>query len=327
MKDKQLKVDIIIPCYNAHNTIDRCIGSILIQTAVNTCRVTLVNDAGKEYSEIIDRYKDILNIREIGYTENGGPGKSRNYGIDNTNCKYITFIDSDDVYASPFAIATLMQLMDEDDTIQLAIPNFLEELPNKTVEMHSKDLTFMHGKMYRRSFIDKYHIRFGGDLRCNEDMGFNMTCMLLLDRVTERAVFSLFVAYYWMYNQNSIARHDRILYNYCTTYKGMVEAFIYLFQNLKKHGRDKSKQVFREKIASMLRCIQMYCDNTKKAPQYESKNFKQLVKYYNKVYKSIYNKVSPELLSELYDTVPFTGNKEDNLVKIKQLFKAINNCR
>ena len=66
-------IDIIIPCYNSHKTIDRCLASIVTQN--KECTVTLVNDGGENYSDIIKRYP--LNIREIGYNENKGVGYAR----------------------------------------------------------------------------------------------------------------------------------------------------------------------------------------------------------------------------------------------------------
>ena len=41
---------------------------------------------------------------------------------------------------------------------------------------HEQDMVWMFGKMYRRSFIDKYKIRFHETSRANEDNGFNTIC-------------------------------------------------------------------------------------------------------------------------------------------------------
>ena len=60
------QIDIIIPAYNAHNTIEQTLRSIASQTISNLCRVTIVNDCSNEnYSEIINKFIKLLDIREI----------------------------------------------------------------------------------------------------------------------------------------------------------------------------------------------------------------------------------------------------------------------
>ena len=55
-------IDIIIPAYNAHETIDRCISSIVSQVE-RDIKVTIVNDAGEDYHKTIERYKKELEAK------------------------------------------------------------------------------------------------------------------------------------------------------------------------------------------------------------------------------------------------------------------------
>ena len=92
-------IDVIIPAYNAHNTIEKTLDSILHQTISNMLNVYVVNDCSdKNYDEIIKKYKKDINIKEIKISKNGGPGVARQKGIDLSNGKYILFIDSDDIF-------------------------------------------------------------------------------------------------------------------------------------------------------------------------------------------------------------------------------------
>ena len=79
-------IDIIIPCYNSHKTIDRCLALIVTQNI--DCTVTLVNDGGKPY---MLNYP--LNLREIGYTENRGVGYTSNCGLEHTSDDLVMFLE------------------------------------------------------------------------------------------------------------------------------------------------------------------------------------------------------------------------------------------
>ena len=50
-------IDIIIPAYNAHDTIEKSLLSILIQSEINNINVYIVNDCSKnDYSYFIKKY-------------------------------------------------------------------------------------------------------------------------------------------------------------------------------------------------------------------------------------------------------------------------------
>lgn len=66
-------IDVIIPAYNSHNTIIKTLSSISMQLNKDELVVTIVNDGGKNYNDIVDIFKPILNIKEIGYEVNRGP--------------------------------------------------------------------------------------------------------------------------------------------------------------------------------------------------------------------------------------------------------------
>lgn len=66
-------IDVIIPAYNSHDTIIRTLSSIAMQLNRKDLKVTIVNDGGKNYKEIIDIFKPLIDVKEIGYEENKGP--------------------------------------------------------------------------------------------------------------------------------------------------------------------------------------------------------------------------------------------------------------
>lgn len=92
-------ISVIIPVYNVETYIKKCINSVLDQT-YNDFEIILIDDFSPDRS--IELAKDILeNQSRIPYKiiskeKNEGLSAARNTGIENSNGKYLLFIDSDD---------------------------------------------------------------------------------------------------------------------------------------------------------------------------------------------------------------------------------------
>ena len=55
-------IDIIIPAYNAHDTLYKTLSSIALQTIKDKVNVYIINDYSKKsYKKEIDTFKDIFN--------------------------------------------------------------------------------------------------------------------------------------------------------------------------------------------------------------------------------------------------------------------------
>lgn len=91
-------IDVIIPAYNSQDTIIKTLSSIAMQLNKNELVVTIVNDGGKDYKDIVETFSKIINVKEIGYEVNRGPGYARQYGVEHTKEDFITFIDADDTF-------------------------------------------------------------------------------------------------------------------------------------------------------------------------------------------------------------------------------------
>ena len=92
-----MKLSIIIPAFNAEETICRCLDSVLKQT-IQDYEVLVINDGSLDGTELVlkdyvERYADRLCYFTV---ENGGQGRARNIGIDMARGDYIGFVDSDD---------------------------------------------------------------------------------------------------------------------------------------------------------------------------------------------------------------------------------------
>ena len=193
------EIEIIIPAFNAHKTISKTLDSICIQEETPAFHVTIVNDYGEDYQQIVDYYKDKINISELKTPENIGPGGARQYGIDNTKSKYIIFIDSDDYFYDKDAVNKLYNKINNTDS-DLVISSIIYERDGVT-EIKEHSMVWLHGKIYRRDFLEKNKIRFNST-RSNEDNGFNSLLILLHPAV----VVMKDITYVYHENPESITR-------------------------------------------------------------------------------------------------------------------------
>ena len=92
-------VSVIIPYYKKKRYISNSINSVLKQTYKNFEIIIIYDDDNNDDLDLIeqlkkkdDRIKIIKNIKRMG------AGKSRNIGINNSNGKFIAFLDADDTW-------------------------------------------------------------------------------------------------------------------------------------------------------------------------------------------------------------------------------------
>lgn len=92
-----MKISVIMSAYNAQDTINRAIRSVLNQT-YNDIELIVVNDCSTDKTEQkIKKFKD-NRIVYIKHDKNMGAGCARNTGIKSATGDYIAFLDSDDYY-------------------------------------------------------------------------------------------------------------------------------------------------------------------------------------------------------------------------------------
>ena len=104
MKNKEPKISVIMPVYNAEKTIERAILSIINQT-YNNIELILINDGSIDGTEsIIKKYIEKEKKIEIKYyfQKNSGPSIAKNLGIDMAIGEYILFVDSDDTISENY---------------------------------------------------------------------------------------------------------------------------------------------------------------------------------------------------------------------------------
>ena len=97
----QASVSVVIPCFNAENTILRALESVKKQTCP-VLEVICVDDCSTDNTvQVIEGFRSRnpgLSLQILRNAKNSGPGFSRNSGWDIASGDYIAFLDADDAW-------------------------------------------------------------------------------------------------------------------------------------------------------------------------------------------------------------------------------------
>lgn len=294
-------IDVIIPAYNSHDTIIRTLSSIAMQLNRKELVVTIVNDGGKDYKDIVNMFKPLINIREIGYETNRGPGYARQYGIDNTKQDFITFIDADDTFYEACSLSLLSKPI-KDTSTKFVISPFVQIGKNQEQGMVNANLVWIFGHIYRRSFLQQHNIRFTST-RANEDVGFNSMCNLIAqkDMGPEGGKILSIPTYEWHYNEASITRRGKDEYEYgiCTP------GYIYNLHNAYNVAQREGvplKSIAPSALETAFSCFIYYnVALAKKVPQETLNAIEELSrKFYYDYYKQIQQFISEDDYKAMY---------------------------
>lgn len=295
--NNEVILNIIIPAYNAKETLDKTLMSLCLQRTKYKFDVLIVNDKSKyTYEEIINKYSKYLTISELTLKENVGPGLARQKGIEHTNSKYIMFIDADDYLYSPYTIEKLINRHEHKES-DVVISNFILERDNKR-EVKEKNNVWLHGKVFKREFIEKNKVSFNST-RKNEDAGFNRL-LLLLD---EKIDYLDTITYVYQDNQNSITRKDNRRYKF-EGLEGLAENMEWAYFESKKRNVDKN--LLKIHLLSTLTSSYYYYNEL-----YNQYDVSKILKWYKKIYE------------ELKDYEVTEIDIEDYLIINKQILETI----
>lgn len=339
VKKYNRKIDVIIPAYNvADEILFRCLSSIACQDIISDLEVTIVDDAStkQNYAKVSKNFESVLKINILRYETNGGPGVARQYGIDHTSNGYLTFIDADDTFNGSLALKALRNGIElQDGLFQMCVGVFDEihemNIPSNQSPVlmeHAQDMVWMFGKLYRRSFIDKYNIHFHESSRANEDNGFNTLCRLCTNDY-EQINFIPAHVYYWHESPNSITRANDAQYSYGSSerdsFYGYVENMIFAVKEAKKRN-PYNGFITMWAVNCMLNIYEYYIECVVRAPEHADTNFKWCKRYYDEVYSALEGDISEEMLAQHYNDImknAYMGDKLSGIIPCMGIFEFL----
>ncbi len=174
------KVSVIVPVYNAEKYLHRCLQSILNQTYQNW-EAVFVNDGSTDSSlDILQSYADNDSRIRIINQPNAGAAAARNHGIELISGEYFLFVDADDYISVDFITKTLTAAITHCCDMVLTSIMF----NGRDAGMFFSGLLKFNplyfrvinpgpvAKLYKRSIVEKYKIRFPEDMKIAEDYVF-----------------------------------------------------------------------------------------------------------------------------------------------------------
>ena len=95
--DKIIPVDIVVPCHNVENIIEKCLNNLLSQSYPNDkYHCYFVNDfSTDETGDILNKYSGHSNITIIHHEKNKGLSSTRNTGAKIGDAELVAFLDGD----------------------------------------------------------------------------------------------------------------------------------------------------------------------------------------------------------------------------------------
>lgn len=278
-----IKISVIVPCYNVQNYIVRCVDSIMNQSiGCEKLEVILVNDASTD-----ETYQTLLCIEKqypeqvlvINCAENGRQGCARNIGLSYATGEYITFVDADDMihprmmeclvlgiinYQTQIAECELQifgneseiscdVVKDKEGLEQLFLVESLEEA-NIFFVNHAFD-TSVCRRMYCRDFIEEARLFFPEQIFM-EDIFFTQLAMVYC-----KSMYKIKQPlYYYFQNTNSTMHSDKLK----TYYMDVHKVSVMVIEELKSRGyfeyyKESLKMVYEKKV---LEDLTAYMNNT-----------------------------------------------------------------
>ncbi len=129
------------------------------------------------------------------YNINRGPGYARQWGIEKTNHEWIMFIDTGDIFLGRNSFDAIICAIEKyPEANIISFPYYYKD------KIENEKSNRMHGKIYKRTFLDKYGITFAPECSyLNEDIGFNRACRLCTDIIYENTPIIK-----WVEDKNSL---------------------------------------------------------------------------------------------------------------------------
>ena len=219
-----MKYSVIVPVYNAEETIQRCLESLLYHIP-QSAEVLVINDGSTDHSgEICRRFAEQYPALRYMEKENGGVSTARNLGLDCACGEYVLFVDSDD-YVEPQYWETIDALIEryhpdmlqwgfrengeiarERNTGDYVAVGVREVAQKIDAAIHDYLFSALWARAFRMDLVQKYKLRFDSRLAIGEDQVFifsyalNVRCLVSISMVLYNSVLD---------NRESLSRKRR----------------------------------------------------------------------------------------------------------------------
>ena len=190
------KISVIIPVHNAEKYIDKAVQSLMEQNYTNWELLLIENGSEDASLDICKKNAEKDSRIQVLKEKNKGAGSARNTGLCSAEGEYIVFIDADDYLPDKSVFQRYMNIAKQiradiivSNYVRLWNGKILPAAGHDSFSVYSPDseefrfrgffsvgtLSYVWGKLYRKSFLDQNRITFS-EYPYAEDKLFNMQC-------------------------------------------------------------------------------------------------------------------------------------------------------
>nr|WP_302120613.1 glycosyltransferase [uncultured Ruminococcus sp.] len=275
-----IKISLIVPCYNIRKYLPRCIESILAQTYKNL-EIILISDGSTDGTdEVIREYaKKDSRIIPI-FKQNSGVSDTRNRGLDIATGDYIGFVDGDD-YIEPEMYETLLKNAIENNAdishcgYQMVFPSRVDYYYNtgkKVIQDNKKGIRdIIVGdyvepspciKIYRKNIVN--NLRMPINIKINEDVLFNFYAFVN----SKKSVYEDLPFYHYILRKGSAATSKINQNKLFDPVRVRKEIFEYSLKNLDNEIQSVAYSSYLNSIINLYRVV-----SNSKLKEYKEESF------------------------------------------------------
>lgn len=255
-----LFVSIVVPVYNVAPYLEKSLESVLRQgLGVSEYEVIMVDDGSTDNSsEICHRYAERYPNFRLVSQRNAGVSAARNRGIDEAWGEYVVFLDADDYFLDnglQLASCQFRGRSDVDVIHYFSSYDFWPKNPiNNEVEfdgmghdyiLHSGLPSFCWLFFYRKTFLDKHHLRFKPYIVGEDQLFSSAMCIANPHIVSTKADIYRYV----VRDQSATTRRDVQHTRKCVD--DYLDSYHDIMQAMHRYGIEGDTPVFHKCIESV----------------------------------------------------------------------------
>lgn len=199
-ENKDIRVSVIVPFYNAGKHIERCAESLMRQTLKDGIELVFVNDGSTDDSldklvSVVSKYPYRSTQVKIESQPNQGSAAARQKGHDCAVGDYLIHCDADD-WVETDMYESLLAVADREDA-DVVCSSFFVETGNRTIirrfksdrfpNLNDAPLDTLHfsicNKLVRRSIVVDHGLRLFPNVNCWEDLGLSFRVLIFAKKV------------------------------------------------------------------------------------------------------------------------------------------------
>lgn len=230
-----MKLDLIVPHYKEPWLIGKPFFDMLAcqrNVDFGEFRVILAHDGVDTFP---DAYFTAYPYKVVQCPlKHGGVSTARNYGLRQSDAKWVAFCDFDDMFTTCYSLSLIMEHLDRD--VDYMWTMFFIECMGKDgmfFQEKGQNIVWVHGKFFRRQWLIDNDLFFPEGIHYSEDSAFCALVNELIGSHRSGEIKASFPLYTWTYRPDSVSVDPAQKAKNIT---GFIDRNEYVVQEFKRRG-------------------------------------------------------------------------------------------